>query len=113
MLAGDGQSLLDMLTKPKSGGGDPSSALGAMLGIGSGPAAIPGMMSQTGDDEPPPLIGKPSRLAIDAAPSINYAQQNADDAMMRGWLDYEGIAILADAGMSRDTHAHQLRCFLS
>ncbi len=84
------KSILDLL-RPQ---GDPSSALGAMLGVGAG---TPQIKQETADD----MDNSPLKLLTKSTtPSISLAQQNADDAMMRKWLDYEGIAILADAGMS-------------
>lgn len=96
---GDGaKSILDML-KPQS---DPSSALGAMLGVGTGTPQIKQEATDSTDYSPLPL----KLLSAVTNPSIPLAQQNADDAMMREWLDYEGIAILADAGMQRTlTHS--------
>lgn len=82
-----GKSILDML-KPQT---DPSTALGAMLGVGTGTPQIKQEIDGT-DDSPLKL------LSVATTPLISHAQQNADDAMMREWLDYEGIAILADAG---------------
>jgi hypothetical protein len=95
--SGGAQSILDML-KPKAGGGDASSALGAMLGVGTGTPQIKQEPPSESDDSPLlPLIAA-ATAASAAGPPISLAQQNADDAMMREWLDYEGIAILADAG---------------
>lgn len=83
------KSILGML-RPQ---GDPSSALGAMLGVGTRTPQI--KQEITGDEDISPL----KFLIKSATPPISLAQQNADDAMMRKWLDHEGIAILADAGM--------------
>ena len=85
------KSILDML-RPH---GDPSSALGAMLGVGTGTPEIKQEIADDNDISPLKLLTKST------PPTVSLAQQNADDAMMRKWLDYEGIAILADAGMQR------------
>jgi hypothetical protein len=89
--AADGAKSILELLKPQA---DPSSTLGALLGLGTGTPQIKQEPVDGADNSPFMKL-----LSTVTTPSISLAQQNADDAMMREWLDYEGIAILADAGM--------------